>query len=138
MKRIPYWYLLAIPILFVGFGAALNQVVLIANHDSFPVMINAEQLENTCSPQEDVGASDFLNGDAQTVVNLNLCTEGGEFLDDTHVIMTSKTHLNFLADVFDLGGSICSVGDLGITAGSWMWDFAFPAWIVLIIRKFVE
>ena len=36
--------------------------------------------------------------------------------DALHVLMTPDTHLNFLADVFDVGFSIMSVGDLLIHA----------------------
>ena len=58
--KIPYWYLIAIPLLSIGLGTVSNQVVLWDNFDKFPVMYNAEKVHKSCQPQE---ASDKMAAD---------------------------------------------------------------------------
>ncbi len=55
-------------------------------------------------------------------------------LDDVHCVMTPQTHLNFLADVIDVG-SIESVGDLLIDLGSWSWPYAPFVWGTALLVK---
>jgi Family of unknown function (DUF5317) len=99
-------YLLAIPLLFTFLGAASNQLVLNANHDTFPVRINL------------VKAHKFAD-DAVVL------PDGTVMLDETHCIMSDKTHLNLLADVLDFNREgIYSVGDLLLELGDWSWNFA--------------
>ena len=147
IKKVPYWYLIAIPLLSLGLGIASNQAVLIANHDKFPVMVNEEKLQKYCAPaKEDAGFAAIIakitghkESDDKVIVAPDpySCENGGEFIDNVHIIMTKKTHLNFLADVFDLG-AIYSIGDFGIIFAEWMWEWAVIAWLVLVIRKFIE
>ena len=91
-------YILAIPVLLFGLGAASNQVVLQANNDRFPVLINETKVREFNSEKVELGPMSI------TVVKpANVDSDGVVMIDDTHCVMTSKTHLNFLADVFDLG-----------------------------------
>ena len=46
--------------------------------------------------------------------------DGTLMTDETHCVMTSKTHLNWLADVFDFHQEIESVGDLLLGVGDWL------------------
>lgn len=142
--KLPYWYIIAIPLLLTFMGAASNQAVLIANHDKFPVMINEEKLQKFCQP-EDVGNS-FAAAIAKALGMSHetarvaapdpfTCSNGGEFLDDTHVIMTSKSNLRPLADVFDLHAGIYSIGDFSLMLGDWSWGWATIAWLALAVRK---
>jgi hypothetical protein len=93
-------------------GAASNQAVLLANHDTFPVMVNNTKLDEA------------LGDDRPTPKDL----AAPVMLDDIHCVMTDKTHLNFLADVFDYNGAIQSVGDLGLDFGAWFGTFAPFLW----------
>ena len=139
LKKLPYWYLIAIPLLLTFMGAASNQAVLIANGDTFPVMVNAEKIQKWCAPVEDADplAAIIHAITHQPAPDLNSCAGGGVFLDGVHTIMQPKDHLKFLADIFDLG-SIYSIGDFGIILGRWMWDWSLSAWVVLVLRKFIE
>jgi Family of unknown function (DUF5317) len=108
------WVLLApYPVMLAG--AASNQLVLIANHDRFPVLVN----EVKQKMHED------------DTVSLN----GVTYIDPSHVVMTKQTHLNFLADIFDLHDGIYSVGDGLIGLGEWLESFCIYVWIGLIVRK---
>jgi hypothetical protein len=79
-------WILALPLIFTFVGAASNQIVLVANHDKFPVMVNSRNVESHG------GVDD----------------EG--MLDDIHCLMTDKTHLNYLADIFEFKTSIVGGG----------------------------
>ena len=139
LKKIPYWQLIAIPFLLMFLGIASNQAVLIANHDTFPVMMNQEHIMQACTPVTDVSlAAAIAKIMHEQPYDPNACENGGAYLDDSHVIMTSKTHLNYLADIFDLKTSIYSIGDFFIMLGEWTWDWSIVAWIVLILRRFLE
>jgi hypothetical protein len=103
ISRTSVW-IIAIPVLLMFLGAASNQLVLIANHGTFPVMVPA--------------------------------TSGmSEMLDDVHCVMTEKTHLNLLADVFNFKIAIESVGDLLIDLGEFLWLFAPYLWAYVVIGK---
>lgn len=110
-------YIIAIPILFMFLGAASNQIVLLANHDTFPVHVSQARIE------------DFTNDDA---VNL---PDGTVMLDKEHCLMTSKTHLNFLADVIDLKDRYVSIGDIGIEFGGYLWTFAPFIWGFAVVQE---
>lgn len=106
------WVIL-LPIVFNVAGAASNQVVLLANHGTFPVSINKLRAQKRAD-------------------------ENG-MLDSIHIVMTSKTHLNLLADVFDFKSEgIESVGDLCIDLGSWLWTFAPFVWGFEVSRKLIQ
>jgi len=137
LQKVPYWQLIAVPLLLLFIGAASNQAVLIANGDKFPVLINQEQIVQACTPAVDKSPFDSMPLVTPSV-DINTCANGGEFLDDSHVIMTSKSHLNILADIFDFHDATYSIGDLLMMLGSWMRGWSFVAWVVLVIRKFLE
>ena len=115
LRKTALWILLS-PLAIGFLGAASNQAVLIANHDTFPVNINLVKLKGHIDEQPIVLA------------------DGTVMIDDVHCMMSSKTHLNWLADEFDLG-SIYSVGDFGILLGEYLWGFAPLVWGVVIFEK---
>ena len=124
-------YILAIPVLFTCLGAASNQVVLIANHDTFPVMVNAKKLQEMTGPRE------------QKAINFNkpqpaFETEDAVMLDEVHCAMTSKTHLNALADIFDMKDAIYSIGDFMLMLGDWLWAFAPFVFVFDVARKLAK
>ena len=109
-------YLLAAPLLVTFLGIASNQVVLIANHDKFPVMLNQQKIQ-VFTKEQPAEVSDNV-----------------VMLDNVHCVMTSDTHLNFLADVFDLG-DIYSIGDFLLMLGGWAFSFAPFLFVFDVIRK---
>ena len=122
-------YILAIPVLLVGLGAASNQVVLQANNDRFPVLINETKVREFNSEKVELGPMSI------TVVKpANVDSDGVVMIDDIHCVMTSKTHLNFLADVFDLG-NIYSIGDFLLMLGEWLMAFAPFVFVFDVVRK---
>lgn len=113
-----YLWLALAPITAEYIGAGLNQLVLIANHDTFPVMENswfADQAAHRDLVQK--------------------APDGVVMLDPIHCIMTSKTHLNFLADIFDLKDATYSLGDGFLILSDWLSSFCYAAWAVLVVRK---
>jgi Family of unknown function (DUF5317) len=125
-------YILAIPVLFTVLGAASNQLVLIKNGDTFPVMVNDKKLQTMTDPKEKSVEIKF------TKPNPAEQTDGTIYLDDTHVAMTSYTHLNFLADVFDLKDGIYSIGDFLLMLGEWMSVFAPFLFVFDTTRKLAK
>lgn len=103
-----YLWIILLPIVFQGLGAGLNQAVLIANGDRFPVEINAVQSKGA-SPDS--------------------------MLDDVHCVMSRSTHLNALADIFDFHTATYSVGDGLINLGEWLWSFAPFVWAFAVLKK---
>ena len=101
------WILLLPPVTFF-LGAASNQLVLIANHDKFPVMLN----DRAYSQQDGYG-----------------------MLDGIHCVMTPQTHLNFLADLIDTQDSHESIGDILIGAADWLYTFCFYVWVALVVKR---
>jgi hypothetical protein len=113
------WVLLA-PYGIFGLGVASNQAVLIANHDAFPVMVNPVKLAAIL--HEDV---------------VILPQGQSQMIDKVHETMTPGTHLNILADIFDLG-PIYSIGDFGIIAGQWLMSWTPFVWGTLVIKKLYD
>lgn len=111
------FYILAIPLLFTVLGAASNQLVLWANHDTFPVLINEAKVKKYDAEEGTVTLSD-----------------GTVMLDFTHCVMSKRTHLNFLADVIDVG-DIMSVGDILLELGGWTGTFAPFIFIFAVVTK---
>ncbi len=122
-------YLLAIPVLFTFLGAASNQVVLIANHDSFPVMVNDKKLQEMTEPEEKPTGIQFAKPMPA------FAADDAVYLDDVHVAMTSHTHLNALADIFDMKDAIYSIGDFSLMLGDWFWAFAPFVFVFDVVRK---
>lgn len=150
LKKLPYWYLIAIPLLATLLGAASNQAVLIANGDKFPVLYNNEKIHVSCQTPDanaEENPLDILLGVPSKTSILkpqpalsdpDLCQNGGKFLDDTHVIMDKDSHLKILSDIIDMHEATYSVGDGLLEFGEWMWSWSVIAWLVLVIRKFIE
>ena len=154
--KIPYWYLIAIPLLSIGLGTVSNQVVLWDNFDKFPVMYNAEKIHESCTPKEasDKLATDIIKaltgqgaGTPGKTNNLhlqlsapdpNICANGGVFLDDIHVIMTKDSKLKALADIWDFHDMTYSIGDFMLMFADWMLGWSVIAWLALVIRKLIE
>ena len=91
LRKTALWIVLA-PLAITWTGAGLNQLVLNANHDTFPVEVNTlkEQIfvaKATAEWQEEAAAA------KEDGVNIGMLPDG--MIDDTHCIMTSKTHLTF-------------------------------------------
>lgn len=109
LRSTALWIIL-IPIVFGYVGTLSNQAVLLANGGKFPVSINTRrQVDNV--------------------------DEAG-YLDKVHIVMTSKTHLNALADIFDFKQEgIESVGDLFIELSFWLWTFAPYVWGFEVTRR---
>jgi hypothetical protein len=119
LRKTALWIIL-LPVGSYFTGAASNQLVLIANHNTFPVLVNEAKMKH-------------MTADSGTYT----LPDGTVMLDYTHCIMTKKTHLNFLADVVDRG-DIESVGDLLIDFGSWTWAFAPFIWAFAVVGKLAD
>lgn len=115
-RKTALWIIL-LPIACSFVGAASNQLVLWANNDTFPVKVNLAKLQE-------------FTGDGGTVL-----PDGTVMMDDTHCLMTSKTHLNLLADNWDFHDSIESIGDMLIDFGGWLWGFAPFVWGAAVISR---
>jgi hypothetical protein len=112
LRRTFLWILL-LPYALGYLGAASNQLVLVANHGCFPVMMNGAWTDHT-------------HPDPST----------GMLADDSvHCEMTSQTHLNFLADVFNFHAGILSIGDLLLDAGDAMLPYTWGIWLGLILTR---
>lgn len=105
-RRLKLW-IIAIPLLLILLGAASNQLVIIANHDKFPVLLNG-------------------------VVGSGL--EAGQMLPDdpVHCMMGPATHLNFLGDIFDMHDGWYSIGDAALFTGYWLWNYCPAVWLFAI------
>ncbi len=106
-------WLLLLPYALSFVGVSLNQAVLIANHDTFPVQMN------------EVNLLKIKDSDTNLPVGM---------IDEVHVVMTCYTHLNVLADIFDLGDGLYSAGDLLIKAGEKAEICPF-IWIALMLYR---
>jgi hypothetical protein len=106
-------WLLLLPTIAGFAGAASNQLVLYANNDKFPVMVNQRHLNS------------FVEGGA----------DADGMIDDVHCVMTHNTHLNILADIFDLHTSIYSIGDFLMMWNDTYGVFVYFLWAVLMITR---
>lgn len=111
LVRVTLLWVILLP-LGLGFtGAASNQIVMIANHGKFPVMLN-----RTTAGKSDIDQFGLL--------------------DDQHCVMSADTHLNLMGDIFNFGRQgIESIGDLLIDLGDYIWQFCLYGWLVLVVRK---
>ena len=125
-------YILAIPMLFTFLGAASNQLVLVANHDSFPVMLNDKKLRDMTKTDEGQFKVQFLAPTPAYEAN------DAVMIDDVHCVMTSKTHLNALADIFDMHDAIYSIGDFLLMLGEWLWAFCPFVFVFDTTRKLAK
>ena len=130
LRKTALWILLS-PLALGFLGAASNQLVLNVNNDTFPVRISpvllAKMVEGDTQKLAVSGA--VIQGDVMVLA------DGKIMLDKTHCVMTSKTHLNWLADVIDLHTETDSIGDLSLELGGWLWTFAPFVWGFEVIRR---
>ena len=151
--KIPYWWLIALPLLSIALGTLSNQVVLWANFDKFPVMYNDEKIHQSCQVKTADPANSLiaiLTGHAapkkdvpsifapMPAKDLDMCENGGQFLDDTHVIMSKESKLKWMSDIWDFHDVTYSIGDFLIMLGEWIFSWAPLAWLVLVLRKHIE
>jgi hypothetical protein len=114
--RVTMLWLVLAPIGIFSLGAASNQMVLIANHDKFPVMLNEQK-------------ANLHDKDGVPLI------DSYGMMDEVHCLMTKDTHLNALADIFDFREAIYSVGDGLIELGEWLSTFMSFVWAGLVIRR---
>ncbi len=112
-------YILVAPYILFGLGVASNQAVLIANHDKFPVMVNPVKLAH-------------MLPDGVTIL-----PRRSQMIDTVHETMTKDTHLNALADIFDMG-TIYSIGDFMLQLGEWLMGFTPFVWGYAVIKKLYD
>jgi hypothetical protein len=143
-------YILAIPALVFGLGLLSNQAVLVANHDKFPVMYNDYKVNEyrlglqhelaicrvATAPDPDADDTKDSTPTVDPCEPIEFRIEALKFgyLDEVHVVMTSRTHLNLLADWIDLG-AIYSIGDALLELGEWGFGFIFPLFVFDTVRK---
>jgi hypothetical protein len=127
--------ILIFPYIIFGLGVLSNQAVLWANHDKFPVMLNARKLDKIMN-QDALADIEAIFGIKPKAPIAKTADPDG-MIDDVHCVMTSKTHLNALADVFDLG-SIYSIGDFTLYLGEWLMGFTPFVWGYAVIKKLYE
>jgi hypothetical protein len=126
LKKTKLW-ILAVPLALILVGSAANQAVLVANNDTFPVR---ENLVHVLTEAENAPEFIVMNDKLQ-----QLDPDYPIMIDDTHCLMSPSTHLNWLADNFDLKDGIYSIGDFILLLGQWLWEYALIAWAVLVVKK---
>ena len=122
-------WILVLPWFLSFTGALSNQLVLAANHDRFPVLLNEHKLrdfENAESERNEIRDIRSLLGDSVQQLDDGM-------LDDVHCVMTDQTHLNFLADWIDLHTETCSPGDLLLNIGDYLGTYSFWVWFALVL-----
>ena len=131
LRRTALW-IVAVPLLCWTLGLASNQAVLVANHDTFPVLWNEAKVNlYRYHAQKTVEAGSEDAEDAS--IKLALLEHG--YLDNTHVLMTHDTKLNFLADWIDLRDATYSLGDFLLYAGSAGLEYSPIIWCVVVIGR---
>lgn len=151
LPKIPYAYLIVLPLLSILLGTASNQAVLVANWDKFPVMVNDKKLAEFEAQQDpedqsarfDINITDklypnfFKSHPADKKAVEVAKKDSDDMIDDIHCIMTKHSRLKALADIIDLGDSIYSIGDVFITLGSFLLNFTPLMWAGLALRKLI-
>jgi hypothetical protein len=72
-------------------------------------------------------------GDELAALEITQDVEAG-MLDDTHCLMTSETHLNLLADIFDMHNAVYSIGDFFLMLSEFL-SFCPYVWLGLLLKK---
>lgn len=143
IPKIPYSYLIFVPVLLFLLGAMSNQAVLIANWGKFPVMLNEREIREMQQPVDRniwksiLGGNDFSALDTVVVIPDTQLDEQSQFLDDVHSIMGHNSRLKWLADYLSIGNDIFSPGDLFLMLSEYLMSFSFPMWLGLILRKLI-
>jgi hypothetical protein len=136
LRKTALW-IIAVPLICYILGAACNQVVLVSNQDRFPVQVNDYSLTSLHDELEQA-ASDTnpAHKEAAQEAQFRLMALDEEgFLDDVHVVMGSKTHLNWLGDWCDLKDAHYSPGDGLLILGEYGMQYAFVLWMFVAILK---
>ena len=134
IRNTALWILLS-PLAISLVGAGSNQLVLYVNHDTFPVSINPVKLQKFTGGEVRKTSVGPYAADGGVTITL---ADGTELMDETHCVMTKRTHLNWLADVFDFHDSIESIGDLLLGLGAWLWTFAPFVWAYAVINALMK
>ena len=127
--------ILLIPYGIFGLGVLSNQAVLWANGDKFPVMLNARKSDKILSQDQEQGLLTILGIKPKAPIAKTADPDG--MIDDVHCVMTSKTHLNALADIFDLD-TVYSIGDFMLYLGQRLMGFTPFVWGYAVIKKLYE
>jgi len=145
LRKTALWMLL-LPLATYSVGVASNQLVLIANHDKFPVIKNSantqrieltqyleyqEYLATVNSPDS---TADDRQAAAQEAATIKIMHESG-MIDRVHCLMTKQTHLNALAGIFDLHNATHSIGDGLLYLGEWLWSPCLLLWGFVMVGK---
>jgi len=131
LRKTALW-IIGVPIMTLYLGAGLNQVVLYANHDRFPVTINDARLFEYKLELKEAAEE----GDDRAAIRLEELQHG--YLDDEHVIATSETKLNWLADWIDLHGDIYSPGDVVLYLGDTGMTYSPFFWAAVVIGRLAK
>jgi hypothetical protein len=127
---VTYLWILLTPYLFILLGNVSNQAVFSANNDMFPVRENAVKLLADLKADPDL-----------VQLNLNMRESDPNapiMLDDRHCLMSDKTHLNWLGDIFDFHTDIVSIGDMLVNFGYWLQSFCPYLFAAFAIRRLVD
>lgn len=120
--RKTFLWILLLPYALGFLGAASNQLVFLVNHGKFPVMLN---------PVDAVVWQPNVEG---MLTDYNPLTQERE-IDPRHCAMTSATHLNWLADIFDFHEGKVSIGDLLIDSRAAILPYCWGIWLGLILTR---
>lgn len=132
--RATYLWIFLLPVGLYVAGIGCNQAVLVANQDRFPVMWNTYKAVKL--DQDIIKATQSKDPDKAEDARFDLIAlEEYGYLDDTHILMSDKTKLNFLADWIDFRLATYSPGDMMIFASESLWDYFPFLWAVLICLK---
>ena len=134
MRKIPYKFLIIVPLLLIFCGSASNQAVLVANWGKFPVMLNEYQVNKIYAVRHDMEDAGFSALNSSVRLNKPQIDKNDQFIDGVHSIMGHNSRLKFLADWINLQTMIASPGDMLIFLGSWLFAFTPFIWIALILR----
>lgn len=137
---------IGVPLLMLVSGIFSNEMVLVTNQASFPVMLNSADikvLQKNADEQEQWNNDQFILPDNFSVLNTSVNVQRDEIgpggmIDRVHRVMKHSDHFKFLADWIRLGDGIYSPGDMFIMLGSFFWGFAPIVWGTLAIRKLTE
>lgn len=137
LRKTALW-IIAVPVLAFALGSVTNEAVLVANHDRFPVMWSeAKCFEHSVKLNKDLmDAMEAGDIDAAMMIQIRKAEFAQGYLDETHVLMTSKTHLNWLADWIQVRGEgTYSPGDYLLNAGIDGMEVMWPVWFIVALVK---
>jgi len=129
LRSTAIWILL-LPYAVYFTGAALNQLAMNANGDLMPVRINVvKAIEWFGTPVE------FGEPAPDKEHHIILLPDGTAQLDGRHCLMTSRTHFNWVSDIFDFHSEIDSIGDLLLSLSEFLKSFCWFGWICVVAER---